>query len=97
MKERELREVANCAICGKPFGKTGASFYRVRVRRYVIDAGAISRQAGLTAVLGGSAAIAMAMGPDEEMATKIIDVERTVCEGCAMVPRHLVAYAEEDE
>lgn len=90
MKERELRDVAVCNICGQRFGGTGAPlFYRVRVQRYALDLDACNRQNALGMMLNGP--LAMAMGPDEDLANKIWDFEITVCEQCSTKESHLVA------
>lgn len=85
MKEKELREIAECRLCKKPFGASGIPiFYRVKVETYVADLSAIARQAGFTQSLGGSAALALVMGPDENMA-ELVDTEHvTVCGACAI-------------
>lgn len=84
LRERELREMTNCALCGKPFGHTGLPlFWRVTVERFGVDMRAVQRQTGLADVIG-SAAIAMHMGPDEVMAKPVMEpVKLTVCETCA--------------
>ena len=85
MKEHELRQVAKCQLCGKPFGHTRLPlFWRVRIQRWGVDLGAVSRQTGLTMALGGYAALASVMGPDEDMAEKLSETEITVCEKCAV-------------
>lgn len=83
MKEKELRECATCAVCGKKIGKTGMPmFWRVRIERHGIDGNAMRRQIGLEMMLG-SVAIAQAMGPDEDMTTPLMEpVTFTVCEDC---------------
>lgn len=84
MKEKELRERANCAICGRKIGQSGLPmFWRVRLERHGIKMDAVRRQSGLTAMMGGSAVLAMVMGADEEMTQHMMDpVELTVCEDC---------------
>lgn len=96
MKEAELRAIAKCALCGKPFGHTGMPlFWRVRVQRFGVDAQAVQRATGL-AMLLGSPALAMAMGPDEDIATPICEpTELTVCEACALDKRLPVAMLAE--
>lgn len=86
MKEQELRDAANCAFCRKPFGASGLPlFYRVRIRRFGLDVGAVRRQAGLEMMLGGAVALAQVMGQDEEMAKPLGDgIEFTVCEPCSL-------------
>lgn len=88
MKEKELREVATCALCGKGIGHTGLPlFWRVRIQRYGLEADALKKQQGLTMMLGGNAVLAGIMGLDEDMAKKIFDREITVCETCASEPK----------
>lgn len=83
MREKELRESANCQFCGQPFGHTGLPFFwRVKLTRYGVDLDAIKRQSGLEMFLG-SPELAGVMGPDEEMAKAIIEKEVTICEECA--------------
>jgi hypothetical protein len=88
MKEEELRKHAKCAKCGKGIGHTGLPFFwTLTVSKYGLDIDAIKRNAGLTEFFGGSAALARVMGPDEDMAEKIIKpVTLTLCEKCAMEP-----------
>ena len=86
MQEDELREAAECARCGQPFGHAGPLFWRVRLTRYGLNQRAISRQDGLTAMLGGEAALARIMGANEVMATELSSREVTICEACAGEP-----------
>lgn len=83
MREAELRESATCALCGQLVGLTGLPlFWRVRIERHGIDLAAVRRQSGL-ALLLGNADIAMAMGPDEDMTTPLMEpITLTVCETC---------------
>ena len=99
MKEKELRKVANCAMCKKPIGHTGLPlFWRIRIQRYGLKIGALKRQQGLTMMLGGHAELAAVMGPDEDMAEKISGVEITLCEKCAIEESWpIVVLAEEKE
>lgn len=94
MKEKELRESATCAICGNKIGKCGQPmFWRVRIERHGIDAGAVHRATGLGMMLGG--ALASVMGPDEEMTKPLMDpVTLTVCEGCCTASTCVAALAE---
>lgn len=86
MKERELRLHATCSLCGEKIGHTALPlFWTVRIERHGIDMRAVQRQTGLAMMLGGNAAIAGAMGPDEDMTTPMMDpVTLTVCERCAV-------------
>lgn len=58
-------------VTGRGVAADGPVFYRVTIETCCLDQGAIQRQTGLEMVIG-NAAIAHAMGPDEDMA-KIID------------------------
>jgi hypothetical protein len=91
MKERELRDIANCEMCGKPFGHTGLPlFWRVTVERFGVDQNAARRQDGLAAIIGSS--LAMHMGPDEDIAKPMMDpVKVTLCENCALHGRTPIA------
>jgi len=85
MKERELRQHATCSLCEEKIGHTGLPlFWRVKIERFGIDMRAVQRQTGLAMMLGGNAAIAAAMGPDEDLAAVIDEVTLTVCETCAV-------------
>lgn len=95
MKEIQLREHLVCSVCGKPVGSGLPVFWTVKLEQHGIDVNAVRRQTGLTMLLGGSAEIAYAMGPDEEM-TKVItdEVELTVCHGCSTAAQPVVALME---
>ena len=98
MKEQELREFAICAICGEKIGHTGLPlFWRVRIRRYGMKLDAVQRQQGLTMFLGGHAELAAVMGPNEDMAEQISEIEITVCESCATEKRLPVAALAEEQ
>lgn len=97
MKENELREIAQCAICNRPFGHTGLPlFWRITVERFSVDMGAIQRQDGLAALLGGNSLLAGIMGPDNDMAEPMMDaITITVCESCAMEDQICIAALAE--
>lgn len=95
MKESELRTHADCSICG---GKTCSGsplplFWTVKLERHALDIGAATRQQGLTMQLGMNAALAQAMGPNEDMTKLVEENEITVCEACAMKPTTLFDLA----
>jgi hypothetical protein len=96
MKEKELREAANCFICGKPFGHTGLPlFWRVTIQRFGVDVGAVNRQTGLTMMLGGNALLASVMGPDEELAKPLGEaINVTLCETCALEDASIAQIVE---
>jgi hypothetical protein len=96
MKEEELRKHAKCSMCGKGIGHTGLPFFwTLAADRYGIDFKAMRRQDGLAAYLGGHAGLAAVLGPNEDMAEKIMDtVTLTLCEDCAMKPILIPALCE---
>ena len=89
MKEKELRAHATCSLCRKKIGASGLPlFYRLTVERFGVDLHAVRRQSGLEMLLGGAVHIAQAMGPDEEMATPVMDkLVLVVCEPCSTAMR----------
>lgn len=96
MKEKELREIAKCVMCGKGVGHTGLPlFWRIRIERYGLNMDAIQRQQGLTMSLGGHAVLAAVMGPQEDMAKKILSKEITLCEECATEKQTVIAVLAE--
>lgn len=92
MKEAELRAIAKCAFCYKPFGHTGLLFFwRVTIERHGVDAQAVQRQDGLAQFLGSSR-LANVMGDDRDMTKPVMEpVTLTVCERCAVSPNTVFA------
>lgn len=86
MKERELRDHATCDVCGNKIGASKLPVFSVvTLRRFRVRLDAIRRQDGLTAMLGGHAGLAMAMGPDEDLAEEYADpLELTICATCQL-------------
>jgi len=78
LKERDLQR---CASCGNRH--EAAVLYRVTVETFGLDLGAIRRQIGLGMMMGGNAAIAQVMGPDEDMAKRIDTSTVILCLDCA--------------
>lgn len=85
MKERELRRHAICSLCREKILAGGLPlFWTVKLERYGVRLDAVHRQAGLAAFLGG-AFLAQSMGPDEDMAERLVDSPvLTVCERCSI-------------
>lgn len=97
MKEKELRQHADCSLCGNKILAGGIPlFWRLTIERFGVDLAPIQRQQGLTMMLGNSAVLAQVMGPDEDMAKPVMDpVTLTVCESCGTsVRRPVAAFAE---
>jgi hypothetical protein len=60
-------------------------FYKVAIQSYCINVRAVQRQAGLEMMFKGNAAIATAMGPDEDLAKPVSDENRVlICLDCAI-------------
>ena len=85
MKESELRMHAWCSLCRKPILSTGLPlFWRVTIERFGVDLNAMRRQDGLASLIGNTH-LATVMGPNEDMATPMMDAATvTVCESCAV-------------
>jgi len=96
MREDELRKRGTCSACGKGIGHTGLPlFWTLKIERHGVDMQALNRQQGLTMMLGGEAALARVMGPDDEMTKTVMGpVDVTLCEKCAMEPVLIMALAE---
>ena len=93
MKEKELRKHTDCSVCGKKVLASGLPiFWTLHIERHGILMDAIDRQQGLTMMLGNSAALAAAMGPDEDMTMPVMDpVDLTLCECCAVDKEQIIA------
>lgn len=96
MKEKELREIANCAKCGKPFGHTQLPlFWRITIERFGVNMDAVRRQDGLTELFGGNPYLAQVMGPDQKLAQLITGpITVTLCENCALESVEIASLAE---
>jgi len=83
MREDALRAAAICKLCDKPIGAGGLPlFWRMTLERHGVKSDALNRQQGLTMMLGGEAALARVLGPDEELTTVFLTTTVTVCELC---------------
>ena len=84
MREKELRARGTCSNCKQKIGQSGLPlFWTCTLTRWGLDLQAIKRQDGMTAMMGGHAMLAQIMGPDEEMAKKVMGpVTLTICETC---------------
>lgn len=99
MKETELRAHSTCSICKRPVMHTCLPlFWTLRVVRYGIDIAAVNRQTALATLLGGSAQLAMAIGPDEDMALPILTATVVLCEQCMLTHTgNLPGYVFDEE
>jgi hypothetical protein len=100
MREKELRQICVCSSCGKGVMHTQLPlFWTVTVNRYGIKTDAVRRQSGLEMMMGDCAPLAQIMGPDEDMADKIMEeVNLTFCEECMMKHNlRLIAFTEHPE
>jgi hypothetical protein len=84
MREKELRRCGKCSLCGKKLLESQLpAFCRITVESHAFILDAIRRQVGLEAMMGGSAALASVMGPDEEMTKEMFPAfSLTVCWDC---------------
>lgn len=90
-------EIGKCALCGHGVMHDGnIIFYRVSIQTFGIDLRAVQRAAGLEQFLGGNAAIAHAMGPDEDLAIAVHDPETALfCLPCACTPSCVASLLEQ--
>lgn len=96
MKESELRKHAICSLCHRKIMADDLPlFYVVTIERFGIEMNAVNRQQGLTMFLGGHAGLAGIMGPDEDMATPLMEKKTlTICENCSTRTTVVAALAE---
>jgi hypothetical protein len=78
-----------CGVCGQGMMFNGRPplFYRVQIQSMGIDQGAVMRRHGLELMMGGGrqgAALAEAMGINEDIAKQIDSADVLVCFPCAM-------------
>lgn len=87
-RTRAMKQIdfSPCCRCGRGVMHAGMPlFFRITIERMGIDARAVQRQAGLEMMLGGHAAIAHAMGPNDDIGLPIGDAGKgLICHGCAM-------------
>lgn len=99
IKEDELVKCGPCPLCKKPIISLehGLTFYRITIRRAMLDLHGIKRRMGLGMMLGNDT-LARAMGPNDDLA-KIFDGphEIVVHEECAAEVGHLLQLVEKGE
>lgn len=89
------REIKKCGMCGRGIMECGSQiFYAIEVKQCILDLRAIARQNGLELMLGGNAAIAAAMGPDEDLAKEMFKEEKWICFDCSLKSTMVAALAE---
>ena len=95
MKEKELRENAECNLCHKKIGESGIPmFWTVKIERHGVVLKATRRQQGFGMMIG--AELAMVMGPDEDMTIPMMEpLTLTVCETCGCEKDFCVALMAE--
>lgn len=83
MKEKELRDHVFCDLCGENWTEKGNTmFATLTIKTHNVNLQTVMRQKGLTMQLGGHAALAAVMGPDEDMTIDLNTVEKTICFDC---------------
>lgn len=82
MKQRELKK---CAVCCRGVGHNQQLlFYHVKLRRMAINVPAVQAQTGLEMMLGNCAFLAQHMGPDEDMAKPLDEIDVLICFDCGL-------------
>lgn len=72
------KDIDKCKLCERGVAAGGIVFYKVKLEQFGLDHGAIMAQHGLELQLGGHAALAQVMGPDNDLARSLSD-EFNVC------------------
>lgn len=94
IKQSRIRK---CGMCGRGIMECGSQiFYIVEVKQCILDLRAIARQNGLEMMLGGNAAIANAMGPNEDLAKEMFAEEKWICFDCSLKNTMVAVLAEEE-
>lgn len=95
MKQSELQP---CANCGKGMMHSGQiHFYRAEISQQIVDMRAVQRQHGLEMMLGGAAALAQAMSPNDDIAIQCASKTVLLCADCGMSQHLPVAVLMEDD
>lgn len=82
----KAREFTPCLCCGKGIAHNAdLAFLRVRFDLMALNIGAIRRQHGLEMMMG-NAAIAQALGTDEDMARQMTTGTGLICGSCMVAP-----------
>ena len=76
---------------------TGVHFYRVKIEQLVLNMATIRRQAGLEMMMGSAAALAHALGPDEDLATSMAIRTVLICADCSLQPQIPAVLIMEDQ
>lgn len=98
MKEGELRELAECCACHKKIGELPLPiFHKVTTERFILDAQAVRRQAGLE-MMAGNVPLAQALSPGEDMAKYLGKATIMVCDECMLrlLPEAFMRQGEQD-
>jgi hypothetical protein len=95
MKQEEIKK---CAHCKQGVMHTGLPlFWRISVERFGIDMQAVQRQHGLELVTG-SPVLARVLGPDEDLATPVMDKKEFIlCEACSSTPILVILEEIQDD
>lgn len=80
MKQRDF---SPCLICKKGVMHSGSLvFYRVKIEIFGIKLAEVEKQVGLELMLGRQAALAQALGPDNDLAECVSTILGLVCLDC---------------
>ncbi len=78
-------DIQKCLLCREGIGHAGDfRFHRMTLESFQIDVGAVRRAHGLELQMGGHAALANLMGPDEDLAKALDEkpLSFIVCDTC---------------
>lgn len=93
LKESRLRK--KCGVCQEGVFNNGAiQLLEVDVTVHLVDPHAIRRQVGLEMQMGGAAALAQHMGPDEDMTKPAYKLPFLMCQECACKQQSLMQILE---
>lgn len=83
MKQYEIKQ---CTGCNKGvLHDQSLMFYTVDIKYHMADLGAIERQAGMEAMMGGSAVLAQVLGPDADITKELVAMKGLwVCLDCSL-------------
>ena len=85
MKRKDLEK---CLVCGQGLMKCGSPmFYKIKIESMILDLKEIQQTAGLEQFFGGGvsgAVLADVMGPDPDLAKKVISYIALICMKCTI-------------
>ena len=78
----KLKELRCCDKCG---GQIAPVFHIVEVTQAIVDSAAVNREYGMVQMMGGSVALASAMGVEEDVVKMVPHSTKLIlCQDCGM-------------